>query len=249
MVFKHHHKPELSTFEILGKYKKGGNPFANPVRTPYNDRHNPPRVLAKYLESDAQHLEAVLEANEGKKAGANYKAVNDANNYATYDLRQATESFNAITSKIKAIKQKGGEINDELGSNLNVAKKALDECQERYDKVSSFKTYIDEMKENSLDPDTRKQFISTIKNLKKLAHKIDNLCREGDRLHQNYREFWGKSEDIIDPKKIDEKEIKRFEKMVYKVKELCKSMPKQDEVLNEHLNSVKSSQMTPRINQ
>jgi hypothetical protein len=240
---KHIH---LSPNEILKKYNRNENPFTENITSRYDNEPHSPLVLAKYLNRDGQFLEAILEANKGKlkEDSPIYKEVTLSLRLAENDLERARKNFAASQAKLKNLKVKK-DVNIE--SEFRVAEKALTKCNEHYERMQSFKTYLDEMEKDSLK-DTW-QLKENIKSLKNQVNELTDLANKGDVIHKKYLHLWGENEENIERKleakeqKIDKKEIAQYEKMVSRLAEICKNLPQQHEFLDKHLeDSLKSHQ-------
>ncbi|HHL3493350.1 TPA: hypothetical protein ACQ53F_002198 [Legionella pneumophila] len=249
MFFKREKNTSISFIAILEKYDN--NPVNQNIASSYDEELHTPAVLTKYLIRDIKFLEAILEANKGhlSKNSGLYKNITDALRFAEYDLERAQNNWNSIHSKRKKTKNKN-DIN--LESEWNAANDALKKCQTHFDRMESFKNWLDETEEESLDKDTCKLLKSNIKTLQNLADEITNLTKKANLIYQKYNDFWGENQENIEEKldskgqKIDKKEIEKFEKITSSLVKLYHSLPAQHQFLDDFLQSVSLTMSKPK---
>ncbi|CZG05956.1 TPA: hypothetical protein ACT9LS_002170 [Legionella pneumophila] len=241
MFFKREKYTPIFFIAVLEKYDN--NPAHQNITSSYDEELHTPAVLTKYLSRDIKFLVAILEANKSHlpKDGELYKDIAEALRFAKYDLERAQNNLNGIHSKRKKAKNKK-DIN--LESEWNAANDALQKCQTHFDRMESFKNWLDETEEEYLDKDTCKLLKSNIKTLQNLADKITHLTKKANLIYQKYKDFWGENQENIEEKldskvqKIDKKEIEKFEKITSSLVKLYHSLPVQHQFLDNFLQTV-----------
>lgn len=130
---------------------------------------------------------------------------------------------------------------DKHSQEWNAANDALKKCQTHFDRMESFKNWLDETEEGYLDKNRCKHLKSNIKILQNLADEIVNLTKKANLIYQKYKDFWGENQENIEEKldskgqKIDKKEIEKFEKITSSLLKLYHSLPAQHQFLDEFL--------------
>lgn len=139
-----------------------------------------------------------------------------------------------------------------IESEWNAANDALQKCQTYFDRMESFKNWLDETEEEYLDKDTCKLLKSNIKTLQNLADKITHLTKKANLIYQKYKDFWGENQENIEEKldskvqKIDKKEIEKFEKITSSLVKLYHSLPVQHQFLDDFLQNAYLTMSKPK---